>query len=59
MQVPALLRGFARHREVPGKPSDWWLPPEVHDPAVWSHDSVYLYIITDGTVGGPRPPSNL
>jgi len=28
----------------------------VYDESRWSKDSVYLYIITDGSVGGPREP---
>lgn len=53
--VASLLRGFARHRTVTGKPDDHWLPSEIYDEDLWDIDSVYLHIITDGSVGGPRP----
>jgi hypothetical protein len=52
-----LLRGFAHHRRKAGVPDDHWLPPEVYDEDLWSVDSLYLYIISDGAVGQPRDPS--
>jgi hypothetical protein len=53
--VASLLRGFARHRSSAGKPDDHWLPPDIYDEELWDIDSIYLHIITDGSVGGPRP----
>ena len=53
--VSSLLSGFGRHRRENGKPEDHWLPEGIYDPNSWSIDSVYLYIITDGSVGGPTP----
>lgn len=50
--VASLLRGFAHHRKAQG---DSWLPRDVYDEELWDIDGVYLYIITDGNVGGPRP----
>mmetsp|Transcript_4481 Transcript_4481/g.11812 ORF Transcript_4481/g.11812 Transcript_4481/m.11812 type:complete len:167 (-) Transcript_4481:324-824(-) len=36
-------------------PNDYWLPDGVYDETQWSIDSIYLYVITDGSVGGPTP----
>ena len=55
--VQSLLQAFARHRKAPGKPADYWLPPEVYDPGIWGAQDLYLYIMTDGSLGGPRPPN--
>ena len=51
----ALLKGFARHRRVAGKPDDYWLPREVYDPGLCTPQDLYMYIITEGCVGGPDP----
>ena len=48
----ALLRGFAQHKRTPGKPDDWWLPSDVYDEDRWTVDSLYLYVVSDGSVGG-------
>jgi hypothetical protein len=53
--VASLLRGFAAHKRQAGQPDDYWLPPEVYDEQLCSVDGLYLYIISDGSVGGPRP----
>ncbi len=53
--MSSLLRGFAHHRRENGKPEDHWLPEAIYDTTQWAVDSVYLYIITDGSVGGPTP----
>jgi len=52
--VASLLRGFAAHRREPGLPDDHWLPQDVYDEDRWGKNDLYLYIITDGSVGGPR-----
>lgn len=54
--MPALLKGFAAHRREPGLPDDHWLPTDVYDEERWGKNDIYLYIITDGSVGFPREP---
>ena len=54
--VKSLLQGFARHRQLPGKPADHWLPTEVYDPGIWDAQQIYLHIITDGALGIPTSP---
>lgn len=51
-----MLRGFAVHHRAAGMADDHWLPADVYDEERWSVDGLYLYIITDGNVGGPRSP---
>ena len=50
--VPQLLKSFAHHRKAEGES---WLPKEVYDETLWDVDSLYLYIISDGSIGAPRP----
>ena len=49
--IASLLKGFAFHRKHEG---DSWLPRDAWDPEAWDIDSLYLYIVTDGSVGGPK-----
>jgi len=54
--ISSLVTAFAKHRIQPGKALDHFLPPEVHDPELWDADGIYLYIISEGSIGGPLPP---
>ena len=45
------IAAMAPHRRQPGQPDDHWLPADAYDESVWSVDQLWLYGITDGTLG--------